>query len=163
MSASFGLGRFREINTSRTILRRYRAAETAEETTFRGRPHGGRPKARIAHQRFIFLTASISASIIAHHLIQRNKIFILLRSRTPQIYRRNPLRRTICPISATNPRRNKIHVLLALAGKTCVWALPRPIPDRHPLLLHHTTQRGRCQALPRLFRYFCAQSASAMA
>ena len=74
-----------------------------------------------------------------------------------------PLRRTICPISATNPRRNKIHVLLALAGKTCVWALPRPIPDRHPLLLHHTTQRGRCQALPRLFRYFCAKSASAIA
>ena len=80
MSASFGLGRFREINPSRTILRRYRAAETAEETTFRGRPHGGRLKARLAHQRFIFLTASVSASIIAHHLIQRNKIFILLRS-----------------------------------------------------------------------------------
>jgi len=79
MSASFGLGRFREINTSRTILRRYRAAETAEETTFRGRPHGGCLKARIAHQRFIFLTASVSASIIAHYLIQRNKIFILLR------------------------------------------------------------------------------------
>ena len=79
MSASFGLGRFREINTSKTFLRRYRVAETAEETTFRGRPHGGRLKARIAHQRFIFLTASVSASIIAHYLIQRNKIFILLR------------------------------------------------------------------------------------
>jgi hypothetical protein len=79
MSASFGLGRFREINTSKTVLRRYRAAETAEETTFRGWPHGGRLKARIAHQRFIFLTASVSASIIAHYLTQRNKIFILLR------------------------------------------------------------------------------------
>ena len=79
MSASFGLGRFREINTSRTILRRYRAEETAEETTFRGRLHGGRLKARIAHQRFIFLTASVSAPIIAHCLIKRNKIFILLR------------------------------------------------------------------------------------
>ena len=76
MSASFGLGR---LNTSKTFLRRYRAAETAEETTFRGRPHGGRLKARIAHQRFIFLTASVSASIIAHYLIKRNKIFILLR------------------------------------------------------------------------------------
>ena len=79
MSASFGLGRFREINTSKTFLRRYRAAETAEATTFRGRPHGGRLKARLAHQRFIFLNASVSASIIAHCLIQRNKIFILLR------------------------------------------------------------------------------------
>ena len=62
MSASFRLGRFREINTSKTFLRRYRAAETAEdeETTFRGWPHGGRLKASIAHQRFIFLTASVA-------------------------------------------------------------------------------------------------------
>ena len=79
MSASFGLGRFREINTSKTVLRRYRAAETAEAMTSRGRPHGGRLKARIAPRRFIFLTASVSASIIAHYPIQRNKIFILLR------------------------------------------------------------------------------------
>ena len=172
MSASFGLGRFREINTSRTILRRYRAAETAEETTFRGRPRSGRLKARIAHQRFIFLTA-----YVAPHFSERIR-FCLYYSTLPHPTQQNfyfvafayvtnispyPLRRTICPISATNPRRNKIHVLLALAGKSCVWALPRPIPDRHPLLLHHTTQRGRCQALPRLFRYFCAKSASAIA
>ena len=148
MSASFGLGRFREINTSKTVLRRYRAAETAEAMASRGRPHGGRLKACIAHRRFIFLTASVSGLYYSTlpHPTQQNFYFVALDSRKKE-----------------TPQRNKIHVLLALAGKSCVWALPRPIPDRHPLLLHHTTQHGRCQALPRLFRYFCAKSASAIA
>ena len=163
MSASFGLGQFREINTSKIVLRRYRAAETAEAMTSRGRPHGGRLKARIAHQHFIFsdrIRFCLYYSTLPHPT-QQNFYFVAFTHVTN--ISPYPLRRTICPISATNPRRNKIHVLLAMAGKTCVWALPRPIPDRHPLLLHHTTQRGRCQALPRLFRYFCAKSASAIA
>ena len=148
MSASFGLGRVREKNTSRTILRRYRAAETAEETTFRGRPHGGRPQGTHCTSAVHFsdrIRFCLYYSTLPHPT-QQNFYFVALVSRKKE-----------------TPQRNKIHVLLALAGKSCVWALPRPIPDRHPLLLHHTTQHGRCQALPRLFRYFCAKSASAIA
>ena len=78
MSASFGLGRFREINTSKTVLRRYRAEETAEATTFRGRPHGGRLKARIAPRRFIFLIASVSGLYYSTlpHPTQQNFYFV---------------------------------------------------------------------------------------
>lgn len=139
MSASFGIGRFREINTSKTFLRRYRAEETAEAMTSRGRPRSGRLKARLAHQRFIFLTASVSASIIAHYLIQRNKIFILLRSRTPQIYRR-----TRCgEQSAQYPRRT-----LAATKYTFCWRWPvKPVCGRCPD--RYQTATPFCCIIPR--------------
>ena len=84
MSASFGLGRFREINTSKTVLRRYRAAETAEAMSSRGRPHGGRLKARIAHRRFIFLNVSVSGLYYSTlpHPTQQNFYFVALGKRT---------------------------------------------------------------------------------
>ena len=80
MSASFGLGRFREINASKTVLRRYRAEETAEAMTSRGRPRSGRLKARIAHRRFIFLTASVSGLYYSTlpHPTQQNFYFVAL-------------------------------------------------------------------------------------
>ena len=107
--------------------------------TFRGRPHGGRLKARIAHQRFIFLTASVSASIIAHYPIQRNKIFILLRSRTQQIYRRTRYGEQ----SAQYPRRT-----LDATKYTFCWRWPvKPVCGRCPD--RYQTATPFCCIIPR--------------